>query len=944
MPDSIINQTLLNQYRVDAFIASGGMGTVYRVWDLKRNVPLAMKVLHSDLAEDPHMFKRFKREANALKKLTHPNIVQFYGLFQTLDFAFLLEGFIDGPSLKDILRQRGGTPLPVQEALTYLKALSSALGYAHANRVVHCDVKPGNILVDQVGNIYLTDFGIARHSDSTTTTMVGAGTAAYMAPEQIRGEAVVPATDVYALGVMLFEMLTGQRPFRGNEAGTESGGVTANERIRYAHLHLDAPDPRSLNPSIPQELAQTIQKALDKDPAGRYQSMQGFTNAVYIASRITFSQVTDRIVLPSQFQETIQTAQPPDQPIPPSQPIVNRKMLPWLIGGGAFLMIVLVFSFAGGRPQPGLQLTQAAEAIQELTSPARAEANQSSTKQPDTPVPGKTHIPIPTSTPNFETNPIDGAYLVPIPADEFIMGIDPANNPYFMGAESPSQKIYLDEFSIYRTEVTNSMYEDCVAEQACPRPENYSSRTAQSYYDNPKFADYPVINVTWVGAQSYCVWAGGRLPTEAEWEKASHGVDSRFFPWGDTPPYNEQINICDSYCADVANRTSYIDNYPDIAPVGVHPQGASPYGVLDMSGNVWEWVLDWSKPAYISPEYENPKGPASGTRRVIRGGSWRNVPSEVTTVVRLSMKPDDVLDTLGFRCVIEPSAEQVHNPTETPNSSNQTGPGGKIVYTCQINRNEKSDQICIMNADGSNQRQLTQNSFENYYPSLAPDGKSVVFASNQTGNFEIYEMDLNGNQQRLTSGIGELSAPEISPNGTRIVFTNNSSQIARIWLMKRNGDNAREVYFKPGIDALDPTWAPDGDHLLFAVGSPTGRQLYTMSVDGSGLNLVSKSFYTRGRSDWSPDGDTIATYSGESWHREIYLLNLDGSDPQQISSGGNVLAPSFSPDGQWITFTGYIDNYGNDDGCEIYIMRIDGSDVRRLTDNNYCDWQPRWGS
>src|SRR3972149_8714052 len=103
---NLINQVLLDQYRVDAFIASGGMGAVYRVWDLKRNVPLAMKVLHGELADDPHIFKRFQREANALKRLTHPNIVQFYGLFQTLDFAFLLERFVDGPSLKDILRQK----------------------------------------------------------------------------------------------------------------------------------------------------------------------------------------------------------------------------------------------------------------------------------------------------------------------------------------------------------------------------------------------------------------------------------------------------------------------------------------------------------------------------------------------------------------------------------------------------------------------------------------------------------------------------------------------------------------------------------------------------------------------------------------------------------------------------------------------------------------------
>ena len=132
MSQNIVGQTLLNQFRVDSFVASGGMGVVYRVWDLQRNVPLAMKVLHTDLAEDPSIFKRFRREANALKKLAHPNIVPFYGLYQSQAIIFLLERFIEGPSLKEILYQRRGDPLPVSEAISYLSALCAALGYSHS--------------------------------------------------------------------------------------------------------------------------------------------------------------------------------------------------------------------------------------------------------------------------------------------------------------------------------------------------------------------------------------------------------------------------------------------------------------------------------------------------------------------------------------------------------------------------------------------------------------------------------------------------------------------------------------------------------------------------------------------------------------------------------------------------------------------------------------------
>ena len=339
---NLIGQTILGRYRVEAFIASGGMGTVFRVWDLKRNVPLAMKVLHTELADDPSYFHRFQREANALRKLTHPNIVPFYGLQQAEDLAFLLEAYIDGPTIREVLRKAGG-PLPLDQALVYLKALSAALGYAHASGVVHCDVKPGNVMIAPGGTIFLTDFGVARHAESTTTTIGAAGTPAYMAPEQIRGLEVTPATDVYALGVMLFELLTGQRPFRGTENGTESAGPTAGERIRHAHLHLPAPDPRSTNPSILAGLAEVVLRAMEKDPARRFQDAPQFFAAICAAVGIGPEQVPDRI-----YWSGI-----PGQPPPPSLHPSRKPLGLWLVGIGALVVVALIGGAAlGNRRSP----------------------------------------------------------------------------------------------------------------------------------------------------------------------------------------------------------------------------------------------------------------------------------------------------------------------------------------------------------------------------------------------------------------------------------------------------------------------------------------------------------------------------------------------------------------------------------------------------------------
>jgi len=250
---------------------------------------------------------------------------------------------------------------------------------------------------------------------------------------------------------------------------------------------------------------------------------------------------------------------------------------------------------------------------------------------------------------------LDGAVMVIyVPAGEFVMGSDPGTDPYFWGAESPSHAVYVDAFWLYQTEVTNAMYQMCVEQKACPRPDANRSSTHKNYYGNPDYDNYPVILVSWVHAVSYCKWAGGRLPTEAEWEKAARGEDGRLFPWGNSPLRGDLANFCDHDCPGNERESGLDDGYRDTAPVGSYPAGVSPYGALDMAGNVWEWVFDYFVPEYykVSP-LENPLGPAFGTRRVIRGGSWYNPASGIRTVARASLTPDNALGTVVFRCAMD---------------------------------------------------------------------------------------------------------------------------------------------------------------------------------------------------------------------------------------------------------------------------------------------------
>lgn len=243
---------------------------------------------------------------------------------------------------------------------------------------------------------------------------------------------------------------------------------------------------------------------------------------------------------------------------------------------------------------------------------------------------------------SWTTSVLVGPYVGPmvrVPGGALQMGCDTANPAEVCAADAqPVHGVTLDAYWIDLYEVTNGQYGVCVQAGACAAPSRWSSALRARYYGNYLYNSYPVLYVSWHDAASYCAWAGKRLPTEAEWEKAARGAGGELaYPWGNGAP------------------TCYHANFQgclyDTAAVGSHGAGASPYGVQDMAGNVWEWVADWyAEDYYAHAPASNPRGPAEGTERVVRGGSWFEEARWVHSTARVADLPTARYDRLGFRC------------------------------------------------------------------------------------------------------------------------------------------------------------------------------------------------------------------------------------------------------------------------------------------------------
>ena len=379
------------RYIVQRHLDSGAMADVYLATDTQRAVNVALKVLRSELSQDEYFEGYFRREATVLQQLQHPNIVRLYELVRDGNLLILVMDYIAGPTLQQYLFAKG--LLPTATALHIVRALATALDFAHSKRVIHRDIKPSNVLLANSGAILLSDFGVARVAGSTTTVASRVGTLAYMSPEQISIGEIVPATDQYALAIVMWELLTGRRPFMGLTPGLTA--TTLADRVVEEHLHH--PPPAGV---LPPTLTARLMRALEKTPEWRFPTCTDMVEEIAAVHAV-------EQILPEAWLQQLQTyTSVRPTPTPNGKPKPNPKppVAAWVLGI-SLLVVAIVAVFAISNYIDSDHLAATAIAINSTAIEASTAAYQTevaivlaTSLVPDTPTPTKTATATATAT------------------------------------------------------------------------------------------------------------------------------------------------------------------------------------------------------------------------------------------------------------------------------------------------------------------------------------------------------------------------------------------------------------------------------------------------------------------------------------------------------------------------------------------------------------------
>lgn len=488
------------RYRCEEYLG-GEMADVYRARDTELPRDVAIKILKPGKELESEVRNSFLDEAQLASRCAHENIVMTYDKGEYQGSPFIVMEFLKGQGLDKTIRE--GELGNLKDILRLALQITRAMEYVHGEGIIHRDLKPQNLNVDPNGRLKLVDFGIAKAVDwNKTQAGWTKGTAFYMAPEQVRGEQVTFRTDIWAFGVLLYEMICGgRRPFVGPSIETLWAAIV-NATPDYKVLAVcGAPD----------SLQGVIKRCLEKKPENRY---EGFSAVRKALEAILDNEVSEKTWM---WRTTA---------MPLLDKVSQPNMVRWVLGGALGLAVLCT----------GLLVAHLAH---DKTSGA---------------LPPKKTLEKKLSLPTGDMVLVDGG-------------------PALLGKDN--HRVDVKPFYIDKTEVSNREYGEFLKAKGLRKPKDFPD-------DKP---DFPVVNVTLYEAKEFAKWAGKRLPTDEEWEKAARGSKGQQYPWGNEPK-PQFANVLDN-----PSMTTH-----EMMSVNAFPEGASPYGALNLCGNVWEWVDGDEKP------------------------------------------------------------------------------------------------------------------------------------------------------------------------------------------------------------------------------------------------------------------------------------------------------------------------------------------------------------
>ena len=882
----------IDRYEVVSLLGSGGMGEVYLAHDEKLDRKIALKLLPSHFTANEERLRRFQFEARAASALNHPNIITIHEIGQVENQNFIATEFVDGETLRQRMKR---APLSLHESLDIAIQVCSALAAAHKAGIVHRDIKPENIMLRRDDYVKVLDFGLAKLTDQhepspdarvaqkvDVSSGLVMGTVKYMSPEQARGQSVDPRSDIFSLGVMLYEMVTGDAPFRGESAGELIKSILKDQPPRLTE-HL---------PDGPQDLKPIMSKALAKDKSRRYQTAENLlVDLKAIRQRLEHGAARQTIVRRADARE-ISTGIF-GRPTTPSVEFIVSQVRQHKTGATVgFLTLITVIV---GASYPLMRLLTRRAAAFERTEVTRITSNGA--------VRGTAAI-----------SP-DGKYIA------YVLGrfgqrsawikelatnndvqIIPATDGFFgFLIFTPDGKYLYYEFSeklvsgwgpgltaLYRIPVSGGIGEKLI--DALTTPIRFSR-------DGKQFAFI---------RQDVSQGLGTLVIANAD------GTAERSIATRKAPDYFPETVGGPSWSPDgkviACVGVNAGETYSRVFEVNIETGEQRPLTSQKWDGGIPDvaWLSDSSNLLLVADH--------SIWRLSYASGELQRITPDTVNYVSLSLTADSsslVTEQaeIASEIWIAPEADASRAKEMTPDKhAGDAGlawtPDGRIVYGSAAGSNT---DIWIIDADGTNQKQLTTNAHNNESPSVTPDGRHIVFQSDRTGADHIWRMDIDGgNQEQLTFGAVERN-PSCSPDSKWVVYNAWESGKAAAW--KVSIDGGRPTQITDGV-CFCPAVSPDGN--LIACSSGT-IPLQRLILPFAGRKPIKTLDVPLGSdwTNWTLDGRATTYIDSQREGTNIWIQPIDGSPPQQVTNfalaqkaAGIALGPyAWSPDGKQLAFT-----------------------------------------